>query len=140
MGPRLIHVGYGKGVYEEVIVIHQGRLWRRTWQVWVGSGVVEAEQRVLWVDAGRAYPDGQLELGCSAEGYGGTRPEHVYMGPCRSLEVCYCMVKVARLGQGCGTHIRSRRLWKDKVSIGLLSRLYPGGGCGKSGYGVGWSR
>lgn len=59
------------------------------------------------------------------------------MGPCRSLEVCYCMVKVARLGQGCGTHIRSRRLWKDKVSIGLLSRLYPGGGCGKSGYGVG---
>lgn len=81
-----------------------------------------------------------IELDCGAEGYGGTRPEHVYMGPCRSLEVCYCMVKVTRLGQGCGTHIRSRRLWKDKVSIGLLSRLYPGGGCGKSGYGVGWSR
>lgn len=36
---------------EGVRETHQARLWRRTWEVWVWSRVVEAASKVLWMDA-----------------------------------------------------------------------------------------
>lgn len=39
------------------------------------------------------------------------------MALCRSLEVCDCMVKVARLGKAYGIHIRSGGLWNNKCLI-----------------------
>lgn len=61
MGPRLNLGDFRRGVDEEVSGTHQARPWRRRmWDI----QVVEAEKRVLWVDAARAGSRGSIHDSC----------------------------------------------------------------------------